>query len=651
MRIPTIGMVLAAALATNCAMAESSARPVDATADVSNIPQRLIVRYGDVGKRDMGLEARRMSSKSGRPLRFVRSLSAPGHHLLQIEGRMARSDMDALKASLVRSPDLELVEEDLLVSRHFTPNDTFYPNQWHYYEGPGGINLPPAWDQQTGLNTVVAVLDTGYTEHSDLVSNILPGYDFVSDFFIANDGDGRDADARDPGDWLESWDCGVLNPPQPQPSSWHGTHTAGTVAAVTNNSRGVAGVAFDAKVVPVRVLGKCGGFISDIAEAIVWAAGGAVAGVPVNPNPAQVINLSLGTTGPCGSAMQWAVNTARAAGATVVASAGNGAVNAGGTTPANCDGVISVAANDRQGNRAVYSNFGAVDVTAPGGEAGTNGVASTLNDGSTTPGDDIYVYYTGTSMAASHVSGAAALLYAADANIRPDEVHLALVETARPLPGNCSGGCGAGIIDADRAIDYVNAGPINPPSASQVHADLAEQLFDLNPPVPSPSLAGAPGWGYVTEAMEQRGYWALVLWLPQRGGRCVRFWPSAYLECLPAPLGLQLGRAALEALVEGSSGPGAVTPPTGLEDQIHAGLVEDLFDFNPPLIQSPQLALPAGTGYVADAMADPPSYWLLVTWRPELGGRCVQFWPDEALDCDPGPLATQIGRAALAVLD
>lgn len=195
---------------------------------------------------------------------------------------------------------------------HFAPDDTFYPNQWHYYESTGGINLPAAWDEQTGSNVVVAVLDTGYTNHSDLVPNVLPGYDFIGDLAFANDGNGRDSDAQDPGDWLDRWECGRFNPRQAVPSSWHGTHVAGTVAAVTHNAEGVAGVAFNAMVLPVRVLGKCGGYTSDIADGIVWSSGGPVSGVPTNPFPAQVINMSLGGSGACGSTLQSAINLARA---------------------------------------------------------------------------------------------------------------------------------------------------------------------------------------------------------------------------------------------------------------------------------------------------------------------------------------------------
>ena len=443
---------------------------VDPDGDFSNLAQRLIIKYRDNQARDMAAEARSFSAASGANISFVRSLAVQQYHLFELEQRASGQALTAVMSALARRPNVELVEQDRLLQPSFEPDDEFYANQWHYYEATGGINLPAAWDKgaaygaRAGYGAVVAVLDTGYTNHTDLSSNLLPGYDFIGDTFVANDGDGRDGDASDPGDWLSRWECGFRNPPRAISSSWHGTHTSGTVAAVTNNNQGVAGVAFDAMVVPVRVLGKCGGYISDIADAIIWASGGGVSGVPVNAHPADVINMSLGGSGACESVLQSAIDTARANGTTVVTSAGNSNANASGFNPANCAGVITVAANDRQGNRASYSNYGAVDVTAPGGETSqvpADGVASTLNDGATTPGNENYVYYQGTSMAAPHVAGAAALLYAVDPDITPNEVEAALEATARPLPGSCSGGCGAGIIDASAAIDFVTGMPIN----------------------------------------------------------------------------------------------------------------------------------------------------------------------------------------------
>ena len=220
---------------------------------------------------------------------------------------------------------------------------------------------------------MVAVIDTGYRPHADLTGRFVQGYDFIWDPEVANDGDGRDADARDPGDWITSADaasvtfagCPVEN------SSWHGTHVAGTIAANTNNGVGVAGVNWQAKILPVRVLGKCGGYTSDIVDGMRWAAGLTVSGVPANANPAKVLNISLGGSGTCSMAEQSAVNDINATGAVIVVAAGNSDADAAAFTPSSCDGVIVVGATDKSGTRAYYSNYGSiVDISAPGGAQG-----------------------------------------------------------------------------------------------------------------------------------------------------------------------------------------------------------------------------------------------------------------------------------------
>ncbi len=375
---------------------------------------------------------------------------------------------------LEKSNQIEWVEEDKLLQRSFIPDDNFYNLQWHYYEAIGGINLENAWDVSTGFGVTIAVLDTGYRPHVDLAANIVGGYDMIDNAFIGNDGDTRDADPQDPGDWTTVGECGGGLPTQDRNSSWHGTHVAGTIAAVTNNSVGVAGVAFDAMVVPVRVLGKCGGFTSDIADGMVWASGGVVAGVPNNPNPAQVMNLSLGGFGPCSATSQAAIDTAVANGAVVVVAAGNSNADVSGFNPGNCNNVISVAATDRNADRAFYSNFGnLIDIAAPGGDVtvgtGQDGVASTLNTGTTTPGTDTYVYYQGTSMAAPHVAGVAGLMFEVNPTLTPAQVETAIQASARSFPGGSTcntSNCGDGIIDAAAAIAAVNAVNDDPVAAN-----------------------------------------------------------------------------------------------------------------------------------------------------------------------------------------
>jgi serine protease len=398
---------------------------------------------------------------------------------------MTQAEMSAMIETLSEMDGVLYVEEDKLMQHYLQPNDTNYSSQWHYYDQGTSINVEPAWDKATGSGVVVAVLDTGYRPHADLAANILPGYDMISDSFIGNDGDGRDSDALDPGDATSANECGSGE--SASSSSWHGTHVAGTIAAVTNNNSDVAGVAFDAKILPVRVLGKCGGYTSDITDGIIWAAGGSVSGVPSNPYPAQVINLSLGGSGSCSQTYTAAINSARANGATIVIAAGNSDINASNAVPANCAGIISVAATGPTGARAYYSNYGSViDVAAPGGDMSfgtTSGVLSTLNTGTSGPGSDSLAYYQGTSMATPHIAGIAALLYEADPSATPDEIEAAIVDSAGPFLGTCSQ-CGSGIADASAAIDEIldssgsGNGDFDPVSFSVSIASLSRRSWE-----------------------------------------------------------------------------------------------------------------------------------------------------------------------------
>lgn len=345
------------------------------------------------------------------------------------------------------------------------PNDPRFAEQWHYHnngtgtgESPGGINLPRAWETSTGSTSVsVSVLDTGILpNHIDIMGsgNLVTGYDMISDPFIANDGDGRDAVPTDPGDALVAGECGGLPPwpPIDLADSWHGTHVAGTIGVGnTNNGVGVAGVNWNVSVQAVRVLGKCGGLTSDINDAIRWAAGLSVPGVPNNSSPARVINMSLGTPPgtPCtlSPSTQSAIDDAVAAGAVVVVAAGNDAVDASQVFPASCNNVITVAASDANGDlETEYSNFGStVEIMAPGGDVTPNaagGVLSMVQGG--------YAFYNGTSMAAPHVSGVAALWLAVDPSLTPTQLLTALQSAALPrTAAQCPQPCGAGLLNAD----------------------------------------------------------------------------------------------------------------------------------------------------------------------------------------------------------
>ncbi|HEY0231139.1 MAG TPA: S8 family serine peptidase [Dokdonella sp.] len=407
----------------------------------------------------------RVAALTGLNVQHARAL-ATGADLLDISGDRARfaSYADITRQVLVafaQNPAVEYVEPDRRMHAVLTPNDTSFASQWDLTDTTGGVRMPAAWDIATGAGIKVAVIDTGITPHSDLTGQTVGGYDFISDSAAARDGNGRDSNPNDEGDWYGNNECGVGYPASN--SSWHGTHVTGTVAALTNNAKGVAGMAYGAKVVPVRVLGKCGGSVSDIVDAIVWASGGTVSGVPANANPARVLSLSLGGGGACGS-FQAAIDTARTNGSVFVVAAGNENANVSTSSPANCSGVISVAATTKAGARASYSNYGStIVVSAPGGDGsgGAGDILSTLNSGTTTQGSETYAYYAGTSMATPHVSALAAAIFSLNPALTPDQVKNAITANARALPGACSGGCGAGIINAQATLQAVSGGGAN----------------------------------------------------------------------------------------------------------------------------------------------------------------------------------------------
>ncbi len=337
------------------------------------------------------------------------------------------------------------------------PNDEFYEYQWHYPL----INLPQGWDITTGsANTVVAVIDLGIladvnnpnVTHPDFSGKILPGYDFISDPRSALDGDGRDSDPFD----LD------IN------GSFHGSHVAGTIAAATNNNEGIAGVDWKAKILPVRALGAEGGSLVDILEATLWAAG--LHPNMTNPNPASILNLSLGGEGQCTDIEQEIFDKIIAAGKIVVVAAGNRNQSASSFSPASCRGVITVGAVDLVGARAPYSNFGSrIDVMAPGGNIHVDlneddfpdGVLSTglFIDDDNKPFFD-YTFLNGTSMAAPHVAGVISLMKALKPDLTSTQALAALSSTAKPLSDSqCnSSGCGAGLIDASAALQAVKDG-------------------------------------------------------------------------------------------------------------------------------------------------------------------------------------------------
>jgi serine protease len=366
-------------------------------------------------------------------------------------------------------PDVEYAQPNYILRiSDKTPNDPRYPEQWHYFstgtgigQSPGGINLPKAWDASTGSSAVVvAVIDTGILPgHPDIQGspNLAPGYDMISDTIIANDGGGRDSDPTDPGDAVAAGECYPGSPALPD--SWHGTHVAGTIGAgQTNNAIGVAGINWNVKVQAVRVLGKCGGTTADINDGIRWAAGLSVPGAPANPTPAKVINMSLGTPpgNPCSMSpsTQSAISDAVAMGSTVVVAAGNDATDASQVFPASCNNVITVAAGDARGYLATrYSNYGTtVEIMAPGGDVRRDDNGDGRPDGVLSlvhPNAGTYAYYNGTSMAAPHVAGVAALMLAQQPSLVPSQVLAKLQANASPRTvTQCPQPCGAGLLSA-----------------------------------------------------------------------------------------------------------------------------------------------------------------------------------------------------------
>ncbi|MEV5311293.1 S8 family serine peptidase [Streptomyces sp. NPDC052610] len=440
--------------------------PADLAARTEAAPgvtaERLIVGYesgASEAKSNKAAEADAVAKgkKAGERLDFQRRLGT-GAALVDLGEDLTKTDVADVIAEYRADPQVAYVVPDRLNKPQADPNDTDYAKQWDLFEATAGMNVPGAWNTTTGTGVTVAVIDTGYVAHSDLAANIVGGYDFIADTAVSADGDGRDSNPADPGDWYNANECGAGVPASN--SSWHGTHVAGTIAAATNNGKGMAGIAYGAKISPLRVLGKCGGYDSDIIDAITWASGGTVSGVPANSNVAKVINMSLGGDGACTSATQNAINAAVNRGTTVVVAAGNDNENVSGHSPGNCNNVISVAATSRTGAKASYSNYGSlVDISAPGGQTSTgtaNGIYSTLNSGTKTPSTESYAYYQGTSMATPHIAGLAALMESANPALTPAQIESAIKSNARPLPGACSGGCGAGLADATKTVQAVS---------------------------------------------------------------------------------------------------------------------------------------------------------------------------------------------------
>ena len=349
------------------------------------------------------------------------------------------------------------------------PNDSRWGQQWNLAANPGvGVGVREAWRYGRGKGTVLAVVDSGIIAHPEFEGRILPGYDFISNASSANDGDGRDADPSDPGNWAskEDVDSGEFNEDcKESPSDWHGTHVAGIALAAADNGVGIAGIAPLAKLLPVRVIGKCSGSNRDLIDGMRWAAGLEVSGAPVNENPADVINLSLGGEGSCSGQLQSAVDEIIALGVMIVAAVGNEAKDASLYSPANCFGTATVGALTVSGTLATYSNFGSfVDLSAPGGDTGL-AIISTVDRGTTTPVGAGYASYRGTSMAAPHLSGVLLIARGYDPLTPSGVLYEVLFNNLAPfVPASGSyacfvGYCGNGALDAGRFLAALEARP------------------------------------------------------------------------------------------------------------------------------------------------------------------------------------------------
>ncbi|TLY85675.1 MAG: PKD domain-containing protein [Gammaproteobacteria bacterium] len=378
----------------------------------------VIVKFRSVSHSAQGAQVRpapdriaALTARTGLALHAARSITDV-LHVIHVQPAVTGEPIAATVERLRVDPEVEYAELDQRRYAHATaPNDPLFSEQWYLQQSsattPSAVDAVTAWDTTTGgigttgtTGIVIADLDTGVRfEHPDLQwagsgGRLLPGYTFISDTFVANDGDAQDADASDPGDWVIQAD---LSKPECSAgtaanSSWHGTRVSGLLGALSNNGTGIAGVTWSSWLLPVRVLGKCGGLDSDIIAGMLWAAGIHVNGAPDNPYPARIENMSLGGTGACPQLYADVVGQLTAKGVLVVASAGNegGPVDA----PANCAGVAGVAGLRHAGTKVGYSSLGPeIALSAPAGNCVNTGAGSTclypitttVNQGTTTP--------------------------------------------------------------------------------------------------------------------------------------------------------------------------------------------------------------------------------------------------------------------------
>jgi serine protease len=417
--------------------------------------------------------------------------------------------------------DPELAYAEIDQRRHVlrTADDTDFNGQWYLQNSqPAALNVIGAWDVTTGsAGVVIADLDTGVRfDHPDLrnstANRLLPGYDMIANTAVANDGGGRDADASDPGDWVTAADaktsqfsgCTVGD------SSWHGTRVAGILGAISNNSQGIAGLSWQSWIEPVRVLGKCGGYDSDIIAAMYWAAGFPVSGVPANTYPARIINMSLGSVDSscaptsvnacCPQSYQSTIDDLIGAGVLVVAAAGNegGPVDA----PANCAGVAAIAGLRHIGTKVGYSSLGPeIALSAPAGNCVNTGagqpclfsILTTTNTGTTVPATNTYTdeynFNVGTSFSAPIVAGTAGLMLAVNGNLTPEQMVARLQKSAQPFPVNPAAPmCHVPVSQSDLQTTECNC---TTSTCGAGMANASDAVTEALRPIAAVSLAGA----------------------------------------------------------------------------------------------------------------------------------------------------------------
>lgn len=466
--------ILAAILLFGCVPlalgAEDNGHVRQQQAAAAYVPGRILVIWKTAAETNKETKLAALAKISGASIAATRQIT-PRMQVLKLANG-SRSASAVMLANLRADPRVRYADYDYRKFPLAIPNDPDFNylanagGQWYLQSAAptavSNIHADEAWDiTQGNSGIIVADVDTGIRyDHPDIgrataAGKVLPGYDFVDadtggvTFLSANDGNGRDPDASDPGDWITNAESqsGPFQSCQPGGSSWHGTRTAGLIGALTNNGMGIAGINWNAYILPVRVLGKCGGFDSDIIDGMRWAAGLPVAGVPVNPYPARVINLSLGGAGGCTQPYVDLLSELTAAGVTVVVSAGND----GGPVaiPADCPGAIAVAALRHIGTKVGFSNLGPeITVSAPGGNCvNVNGgpclfTIDTLTDVGTTspqgPGyTDMTNFNVGTSFSAPLVSGVTSLMLAENQNLQPVHIQRRLrLGATKPFPVN-----------------------------------------------------------------------------------------------------------------------------------------------------------------------------------------------------------------------